>query len=120
MACTMGIPVLTPDGSMNVACETCLNTSCGNQECACVQDPAVIAVDDAGDFAPGCDVFVNCVYGDLVEVFLTTDASLGSALMTAIDACATSDTTLFTGSSVMLGNDLLECIDANCAGPCAP
>jgi hypothetical protein len=118
-ACTMGIPVLDPDGGMNVACESCLSTSCGNEQCACVQDPNLIAIDDAGTFAPGCDLFVNCVYGDFVQILLTTDAGATQALQQAISDCVGGGGPFTTGT-IQLGENLISCIAANCAVQCVP
>lgn len=120
VACTMSIPVLELDGGMNVPCESCLNMACPIQECACIQDPNLLSIDDAGDMAPGCDVFINCVYGDFVQILLTSDGGLAQDLQTAITDCSAVDNPPFSGEFINLGDNFISCLVANCGMQCLP
>jgi len=114
--------VTTADGGMNTACESCLNTSCGNEQCLCVTDSNTLPVDDAGDVAPGCDLFVNCVYGDLTSILANNpDAGASTAVMTAIADCSGGDAgSTFAAGSITAGTNLITCVATMCNTQCVP
>jgi len=117
-SCTESIPVIALDGGMNTACESCLAANCGQEECSCIDDPNVWPIDDAGTVAPACDVYVNCVYPEAIQLLLTTDAGVVSDFTTGESDCASGGG--FPSSSVSLGNSLIACLAASCTSECIP
>jgi hypothetical protein len=114
------IPVTTLDGGMNTACESCIGSMCGNEQCVCVTDSHTLPIDDAGTMAPGCDVFVNCVYADLTQILLTSDAGATAAVQQAVADCTGDGGNGFDPSSISAGGALISCIAANCGSACVP
>ena len=115
-----GIPVSGLDGGENTACESCIGASCCNEQNACIFDTNMVVGDDAGTMFPGCDVYLNCVYPELTQLLLTTDAGLMGAATQAETDCAGADGGNFAAGSVTAGNALLSCIGLNCASTCIP
>jgi len=115
-----GIPVGGLDGGENTACEMCLGTSCCDQQNACVNDSNLQVGDDAGTMYPACDLFINCVYPELTQLILTTDAGLMSDLTTAVTDCSGADGGNFPPDSIAAGTALLTCAGTACAASCIP
>jgi hypothetical protein len=70
--------------------------------------------------APGCDLFVNCVYTDLTQLLATTDAGAATALPQAIADCSGDAGPGIPASSAGLGTTLIQCIAGSCASSCVP
>jgi hypothetical protein len=112
----------TDDGGVmeNTACETCIASSCGAAQTACIQDCNMVPDPNSDASVPACGAYAVCVYSafltNLSAYVMDAGQSVGEPadLAAAQAGCAGSFASTSTGS----GNALIGCIAGMCATQC--
>jgi len=110
--CTDGgaLGVVGADGGPNTACTDAIAASCGNEQCLCTTDTAMVPFDDAGTMVPACEAYAYCVYYEFSVNLQTSDAGTPADLMAAQATCAAKG---FPTASVALGDAFYVCLASN-------
>lgn len=110
-----GLACSTSPQTGNKTCDTCVQTSCDSQWCACYGDTNTVST-DAGAM-PGCLDYVNCV-GDCLAG--NPDAGVPPGTLSDCEnACSGGDAGgVYAQSSVQDGNAFLSCVAGGCASQC--
>lgn len=110
-----GLACSTSPQTGNMTCDTCLQTSCDSQWCACYGDTNTVST-DAGAM-PGCLDYVNCV-GDCVAGDPDAGVPPGTAQQCETDCSGGDAGGIYAQASVQAGNALLNCVGTTCASSC--